>query len=249
MVICLGQQPCGFFPKRFLVAKLVTARRLQQELGGRLVLFWHDSDHDHRETRTSLRDGQGRLVHLNFAVADKLERKYAPLYLKTIAPGWQDKTARRLPRLAPHLVELFASIQATRVADFCLAMYRGMGLLEGVEVVRSSDPGVRRAATPVLEHYADLPYQGRVVRARAYPGGYRLHQGGEAYLEVPAGPVGPEQVSPTRDSRLVWMQSVIGCTHYVAGASEMVYLDRSATPEITFVERDFVPDAGLGWTG
>jgi len=32
-VICFGQQPCGFFPKRFLVAKILTARRLQSELG------------------------------------------------------------------------------------------------------------------------------------------------------------------------------------------------------------------------
>jgi hypothetical protein len=32
-VICLGQQPCGFFPKRFLVAKITAARRLQQRIG------------------------------------------------------------------------------------------------------------------------------------------------------------------------------------------------------------------------
>jgi len=31
-VICFGQQPCGFFPKRFLVSKIQTARRLQKEL-------------------------------------------------------------------------------------------------------------------------------------------------------------------------------------------------------------------------
>lgn len=249
MIICLGQQPCGFLPKRFLVAKLTTARRLQQELGGRLVLFYHDSDHDHRETRTSLRDRRGRLEHLNFAVADKLERKYTPLYLKPIAAGWQEKMARRLPRFAPDLVDLFLSIQSTRVADFCLEMYQGLGLLEGVEVVRSSDPSVRRAAVPVSDYYADLPYQGRVVRARAWAGGYRLHQGGEAYLPVPADGVGPEQLSPTRDSRLVWMQSVVGCTHYVAGASEVIYLDRTQTPEVTFIERDFIEDAALGWSG
>jgi hypothetical protein len=27
-VICFGQQPCGFFPRRFLAAKFATARRL-----------------------------------------------------------------------------------------------------------------------------------------------------------------------------------------------------------------------------
>ena len=34
-VIAFGQQPCGFFPRRFLVAKIRTARRLQAEMGGR----------------------------------------------------------------------------------------------------------------------------------------------------------------------------------------------------------------------
>jgi len=32
-VICFGQQPCGFFPRRFLFAKFQTARRLQAEHG------------------------------------------------------------------------------------------------------------------------------------------------------------------------------------------------------------------------
>jgi hypothetical protein len=34
------------------------------------------------------------------------------------------------------------------------------------------------------------------------------------------------------------MQSVLGCTHYVAGAGEHAYLRRDETPEITFVRRD-----------
>ena len=54
-VICFGQQPCGFFPRRFLQAKIVTARRLQSEIGGEIVFFCHDSDHDPRETQTILR--------------------------------------------------------------------------------------------------------------------------------------------------------------------------------------------------
>ena len=55
-IICFGQQPCGFFPKRFLYAKIVTARQLQQEIGGEIVFFFHDSDHDPRETITILRE-------------------------------------------------------------------------------------------------------------------------------------------------------------------------------------------------
>jgi hypothetical protein len=54
-VIAFGQQPCGFFPRRFLVAKIRTARRLRAQIGGRVVYFCHDSDHDPRETRTIVR--------------------------------------------------------------------------------------------------------------------------------------------------------------------------------------------------
>ena len=43
-----------------------------------------------------------------------------------------------------------------------------------------------------------------------------------------------EQISPARDTRLRWMQSVIRCTHYVAGAGEQDYLNKEDAPEITF---------------
>jgi hypothetical protein len=36
------------------------------------------------------------------------------------------------------------------------------------------------------------------------------------------------------------MQSVIRCTHYVAGAGEQAYLRREDAPEITFVPRDAI---------
>ena len=48
-IICFGQQPCGFFPKRFLYAKIETARRLQKEIGGEIVFFFHDSDATRRD--------------------------------------------------------------------------------------------------------------------------------------------------------------------------------------------------------
>jgi hypothetical protein len=34
------------------------------------------------------------------------------------------------------------------------------------------------------------------------------------------------------------MQSVLHCTHYVAGASEQNYLAREDAPEITYINRD-----------
>ncbi len=96
-VICFGQQPCGFFPRRFLYAKFVTARRLQQEIGGEIVFFSHDSDHDPRETQTILRHRKtDEPATLNFAFENKIQRKWSPLYLKRIPAGWAATTARQL---------------------------------------------------------------------------------------------------------------------------------------------------------
>ena len=71
-VICFGQQPCGFFPRRFLYSKIQTARRLQAELGGEIVFFCHDSDHDPRETQTTLRDRHTEFLLCEQAAAEIL---------------------------------------------------------------------------------------------------------------------------------------------------------------------------------
>ena len=87
-IICFGQQPCGFFPKRFLFAKMQTARKLQAEIGGEIVFFCHDSDHDPRETQTILRHRKTReAAILNFSFVNKLQRKFSPLGLKQILDG------------------------------------------------------------------------------------------------------------------------------------------------------------------
>src|SRR5690242_2415051 len=97
-IICFGQQPCGFFPKRFLVAKILTARRLQKEIGGEIVFFFHDSDHDPRETITILPGKRsGEDVSLNFQFENKIQKQFSPLYAKRVVPEWQEKTARQLP--------------------------------------------------------------------------------------------------------------------------------------------------------
>jgi hypothetical protein len=239
-VVAFGQQPCGFFPRRFLVAKIRTARRLRAEMGGRIVFFCHDSDHDPRETRTILRHRRtGEAAALNFAVGSKLQRKFAPLYLKRIAPDWHARTLLQLPNYVDGgLIELFRKTAAETVADFCLEMYRRMGLLDGVDVVRSSDPAVRRSACEVSEFYVDVPYEGEVVRARVRDGALLLHQGGDSFVTLPATDFAKEQISPTRDTRLRWMQSVLRCTHYVAGAGEQAYLHQEEAPEISFVRRE-----------
>jgi hypothetical protein len=273
-VICFGQQPCGFFPKRFLVAKFQTARRLQTEIGGEIVFFYHDSDHDPRETRTILRHRKtGEPAQLNFAFANKVQRKFSPLYLKRIVAGWQSKTELQLPNYVErHCLDVFKTTSAENTADFCLEMYRHMGLLQGIRVVRSSDPAIRRAACDVPEFFVDVPYEGEIVRARfsigapvsglaqgealekqAGPGAaasgiFTLHEGGNSFIKLPAAAFTKQQISPTRDSRLRWMQSVLHCTHYVAGAGEKAYLRQEEAPEITFVSRDTIDRSDEAYT-
>ena len=249
-VICFGQQPCGFFPKRFLVAKIQTARRLQQETGGEIVFFYHDSDHDPRETQTVLRHRQtNEPAVLNFAFANKIQRKFSPLYLKRTQSGWQDKTELQLPNyVGRDCIEIFKRAAATTVADFCLEMYRHLGLLEGVRVVRSSDPAFRRTACDIAEFFVDVPYEDEIVRARWVDGIFKLHEGGNSYVTLPVAAFTKEQISPTRDSRLRWMQSVLHCTHYVAGAGEKAYLREEDAPEIKFITRDTIERSDEAFT-
>jgi len=249
-VICFGQQPCGFFPRRFLYAKFVTARRLQAEIGGEIVFFLHDSDHDCRETQTTLRHLRtNEPATLNFTFAHKLQRKFSPLFLKRIPADWQAHTARQLPNyVASRWVEAFKRIAATNAADFCLEMYRAMGLLDDIRVVRSGDPAIRRAACDITDCFVDVPHQGEVVRARLLDGALKLHEGGSSYVTLPATAWTKAQVTPTRDSRLRWMQSVIHCTHYVCGAGEQAYLNPADAPEITFVPRNPIDRSDEAYT-
>ncbi len=249
-VICFGQQPCGFFPRRFLFAKIQTARRLQSEIGGEIVFFWHDSDHDYRETKTTLRHRKtGEPIELNFAFKNKIQRKFTPLYLKEFPREWRAKTLVQLPAYVDRCwIEAFEGVATANIAEFCLEMYRRMGLIDGIKIVRSSDPGVRRAACDISDYFADVPYEGEIVRARAIGNELKLHEGGDSYITLPPVSCGKDQISPSRDARLRWMQSVVRCTHYIAGAGEQAYLRRDETPEITFVCRDTIDRSDEAYT-
>jgi hypothetical protein len=250
-VICFGQQPCGFFPKRFLYAKIMAARRLQSEIGGEIVFFFHDSDHDPRETITILTErNSGREHALNFDFANKLQKQFSPLYAKQFTAEWHAKTKRQLPSyVGRELADIFAAIETRSVAEFCLQMYEQMKLLDHIRVVRSSDAEVRRRAVSIEDFFVDVKWRNDLVRARYRDGKLLLHQGGEKFIELPAQEFGAEQISPTRDSRLRWMQSVIRCTHYVHGAGEREYLNEADAPEITFVMRDEISDPDRAYTG
>ena len=116
--------------------------------------------------------------------------------------------------------------------------------------MRSGDPDVRRAACDIPDFFADVPYENEIVRARVQDGVARLHEGGNSYVTVPlTAPIIPERISPTRDTRLRWMQSVVRCTHYVTGAGEQAYLQTGETPEITFVGRDSTERSDEAFTG
>jgi len=249
-LIAFGQQPCGFLPRRFLVAKVLTARRLQTEIGGDIVFFYHDSDHDPRETQTTLRHRHtGEEATLNYTFVNKLQRKYSPLYLKRLVAGWREQMARQLPAYVERPVATaVAEADGDTVAEHALAVYRALGLLDGVRVVRSSEVAVREAACAVDDYFVDAPLEGEVVRARLIDGQLRLHEGGEAWRDVPDFAYGARHLSPARDARLRWMQSVLHCTHYIAGAGEQAYLNPADAPEITYVKRDSIDDASAAWT-
>lgn len=242
-VICLGQQPCGFFPRRFLYSKFMTARRLQKEIGGRIVFFYHDADHDPRETQTTLHHLKSRRpATLNFTFQNKVQRKYSPLYAKAIVAGWKEDILRQLPNYVNDATKAaFERATGATIADFCLSVYEEMGLLEGIEVVRSSDRAFREAACDVDDYFVDTPWEGERVRARCFENRkLRLHCGGPKWIDLPQADFGKGDISPARDTRLRWMQSVVRSTHYIAGAGEMAYLDMREAPEINFIARDAI---------
>jgi hypothetical protein len=250
-VICFGQQPCGFFPKRFLVAKMETARELQKKIGGQIIFFYHDSDHDYRETITVMTDRQtGKEARLNFTQDNKIQKKFSPLYAKRVPAGWKQEILKQLPRFVDNdLIGMFVGVEATTVADFCLAMYRELGLLEGIEIVRSGDRKVRQQAIDLPnDYFADVPYEGETVRARFQDGKLRLHEGGDRYIDLPPQNVEKWQKNPARDQRFPWMQSVVNCTHYVLGEGEGEYLDTASVPTVKFINRNLVNKPDFAWT-
>ena len=91
-----------------------------------------------------------------------------------------------------------------------------MGLLDDVRVVRSSAPDFRQAACNVPDFFVDVPHEGEIVRARFMDGALKLHKGGDSFVTLPPTEFTKKQISPTRDTRFRWMQSVVNCSHYIS---------------------------------
>ena len=109
---------------------------------------------------------------------------------------------------------------------------------------------VRRGACDVDDFFVDAAYEGEVVRARVRDGALYLHDGGDSFVRLPgaASRFEKEKISPARDTRLRWMQSVIHCTHYVTGAGEQAYLRPEDAPEITYVRREDIERSDEAFT-
>jgi hypothetical protein len=45
------------------------------------------------------------------------------------------------------------------------------------------------------------------------------------------------------------MQSVLGCTHYIAGAGEQAYLNQADAPDVAFVTRDTIDRSDEAYVG
>ena len=99
------------------------------------------------------------------------------------------------------------------------------------------------------DYFVDVTWQNETVRARYRDRKLLLHQGGDKFIEVPAQKFDATKISPTRDTRLRWMQSVIQCTHYVAGAGEREYLNEADAPGVKFVPRIDISDADKAYIG
>lgn len=249
-IICIGQQPNGFFPKNFFVAKILTALHLQKQIGGKIVWFCHDSDNDYRETITHLTDRQtGKIARLNFTQNNKIQKKFSPLYAKRIPENWQIETSRKLPQYtSPEITKLFDSVKSDSSAGFCIRMYQKLNLLKNIEIVRSSDPQVRKHAIEIPDFFVDTVYEGEVVRARYKNTHLELHSGGDEFISISLPEFDKSKISPTRDTRFSWMQSVINCTHYILGEGERSYLNTENFPDVNFITRNSVHDPDMACT-
>jgi len=236
-IICFSQPPNGFFPIPLFVGKLSKARELKKQMGGKIVWFCHDSDNSYKATETQLIDKHsGVETSFNFSQENDIQKKFSPLYAKRIVRGWQEQLAEKLPNFIEiNLIRLFLDVKSDTAAGFCIRMYQKMGLLEGVEIVRSSDPSVRRGATEVADFFVDTEYENETVSARFMGDSLKLVSLFEKDILLPLPPFNKEKISPSSDI-FTWIQSVMNCSHYIYGSEEKDYITPKDYPGVSFIE-------------
>lgn len=214
--------------------------------------FCHDSDHDAQETRTRIPSKQHPEGHvdINFTFKNKTQRKYTPLSHKEISG--LEEIRETLLRLAPNAIQAFEKVQARTASEFCIEMYTQLGLLEGIEVVRSSDEAFRKQASVWDTEegwYYDTTYNGELVRANLEGKQLRLHKGGGKYQELEeVKELEQERLNPGWKKRFDWMQTAIQATHYVVGRSEKEYLEEvNIKHPAEFIDREEIANSGYAW--
>ncbi len=250
-VICFGQQPCGFLPRRFLFAKIQTALRLRDRIGGRIVFFYHDSDHDPRETQTILvEEKTGDEQRLNFQFANKTQKKFSPLYAKFIAPDWQTHHHPPAPQIPRPDRRSTRSNRSPRPTPPTSA---------STSTAPSDSSTASKSPGPATPPFARPPAPSTTISSTSNTKAKSSAPDDHPTTDSDStGAATPTSTSPRKSGTNVrsappvtpasrWMQSVIHCTHYVAGAGEMDYLDTSQAPEIEFLRRDDISHASQAY--
>ena len=146
-----------------------------------------------------------------------------------------------------HAIDCFRQITAANVADFCLDMYRALGLLEGVRVVRSGDPAFRRAACEITDFFADVPHEGEIVRARFAEGALVSARGRRLYVTLPDTPLPRSKSAPRATPGCAGCNR--SCTaHITLRGRAKAYLHPAEAPDIPFVNREPIDDPHEAYT-
>ena len=250
-VICFGQQPCGFFPRRFLAAKICTARRLQarDRRGDRLFLPRQrprpagDADHpappqDRRAARPQLR------------LREQAPAQVVPALPQAGPAGVARADGAPASGLCrPALGRGLQRVQCADVADFCLEMYRAHGAAGGHPRRPLERPG-RSGARPATSRNTSstCPTRGDgagpVRRRRSAPA-----RGRRFIPDLPRVRFehGTNQPDPGL-AAFAGCNRSSHCTHYVTGAGEQAYLRPADAPEVTFVHRDTIERSDEAYT-
>lgn len=226
-IVCLSEQLSSFLPTKSLVRRIDAAKSLASRVGGKTILFIWDSWH--RGTAETVLPGNRRI---SFEYYNNLQRDYTPFYLKNLDPVWWNRAKSKLDGIVPgKIINVLDNIKEDTAGNFCLKAYKKLGFLDNLEVVRSSDPEIRKKAKMFEDFYVEVSYKGEIVRARYTNRGFVLES--NPPVEIYKTDVVPGMVTPPDEKRFEWMDSIVSPSHYILGEKERV--KESDFPWISFV--------------